>query len=85
MALDNIIGNLGVALIVGSYLLVQMERVAPTGLGYSLTNAVGASFVLVSLAFAFNLSALLVESFWLVISLYGIAKHVSARRSVEKG
>jgi hypothetical protein len=46
---------------------------------YSLVNAVGAVFILVSLYFKFNLSAVMVEFFWLVISLMGA--FLGARRT----
>ena len=39
---------------------------------YSLLNALAALLIGVSLLFAFNMSAFLVEAFWFVISLYGI-------------
>ena len=38
---------------------------------YAIVNAAGAAFILVSLYFNFNLSAVIIESFWLVFSLMG--------------
>jgi hypothetical protein len=40
-------------------------------------NAIGAVAVLLSLLYAFNLSAFVLEALWLAISIYGI---VRARR-----
>ncbi len=71
---QDFLGNLGVLLIIASYLALQLERVSSTSLAYSATNAVGAIFVIVSLVFKFNLSAFVMELFWLLISLFGIAK-----------
>jgi hypothetical protein len=68
------LGSLGALLIVGSYLLLQLERVDPKQLSYSLANAIGAALIIVSLVFDFNLSALIVESFWLAVSVFGIAR-----------
>jgi hypothetical protein len=76
MALDyewhDFFGNLGVLLIVGSYFWLQIGRISGQSPVYSVINAVGAALVLVSLYFEFNLSAVLVESFWLAISLLGL-------------
>ena len=70
----DFIGNVGVALILLTYLLLQLERIDPRRLPYSLLNALGAALVLISLAFEFNLSAFLIESFWIAISGVGIVR-----------
>ena len=57
-------GNVGVAMMVFAYLLLQMGKLRINDLSYSLTNAIGAVLVLISLLYSFNLSAFLVESFW---------------------
>ena len=76
MSLDyhwhDLLGNLGVILIVGSYFWMQIGRIAGQAPLYSIVNAIGAVLVLISLYFDFNLSAALVESFWLVISILGL-------------
>lgn len=70
----DLIGNLGVATIVLSYLALQAGWLEGRGLRYSAANAVGAFFVLVSLCFDFNLSAFVVEAFWMAISLFGVVR-----------
>ena len=72
----DLAGSVGVVLIVAAYLLLQLQRVAGTGLAYLLANAVGAALILLSLAFDFNLSAFLMEAFWLGISLFGLTRHL---------
>jgi hypothetical protein len=67
----DLVGNLGVFLIVGSYFWMQIGRISGQSPVYSLVNAVGAGCILVSLYFNFNLSAVIIELFWLVISLMG--------------
>ncbi len=67
----DLIGNLGVVLIVGPYFWMQIGRISGQSPVYSLVNAVGAAFILVSLYFNFNLSAAIIEIFWLAISLMG--------------
>jgi hypothetical protein len=75
----DLVGMFGVAVIVATYLLLQLERLDGAGLAYSLLNAAGASMVLVSLYYEFNLSAAVVEAFWVLISLLGVAKNVARR------
>jgi len=49
-----------------------------------LLNALGASLVMVSLLFDFNLSAFLMEAFWFLISLFGLLRTMSSRPSTAK-
>jgi len=75
----DILGTLGVAIIILTYVLLQIERISSTQLIYSLLNAIGASLILVSLYFEYNFPSVVVEFFWLVISLFGIGKYVARR------
>lgn len=77
----DILGTLGVAVIVLTYVLLQIERVRSDQLIYSVLNAIGAALILVSLYFDYNFPSVVVEFFWLVISLFGIGKYF-VRRSV---
>jgi hypothetical protein len=76
----DLAGNVGVAMMVGAYLLLQLGKLKITDVSYSLINAVGAALVLISLLYSFNLSAFLVESFWLLISLFGLIKFLTTRK-----
>tara|TARA_B110000977_G_scaffold132746_1_gene169093 strand:- start:619 stop:867 length:249 start_codon:yes stop_codon:yes gene_type:complete len=75
----DFVGNLGVLCVLGTYLSLQMGRLALNGLMYSLINGVGALLILVSLFFNFNLSSVTIEVVWLLISAYGIVKHLRNR------
>lgn len=77
--LHDFAGNVGVAAILSSYLLMQLGRVDARGLLYAAMNALGATLVLVSLTVDFNLSAFIVELAWALISLIGVARGVRAR------
>jgi uncharacterized membrane protein YfcA len=68
----DFLGNVGVLLILLSYLLLQMKKIKSQSMYYSLMNAAGALLILVSLYYNFNLSAFVMEIFWLLISLYGL-------------
>jgi len=75
----DLVGNVGVLLMVIAYLLLQLEKLSSSALSYSLLNAVGALLVMISLMFRFNLSAFMMEAFWLLISLYGLTKPLFSR------
>jgi hypothetical protein len=78
--LHDLIGNLGVVLIVGSYFLVQIGKMSATGIAYTSSNGLGAVLVMYSLYFDFNLSSFIIEVFWLLISLIGLARIYFERR-----
>ncbi|NNJ64698.1 MAG: hypothetical protein HKP16_03975 [Xanthomonadales bacterium] len=78
--LSDLVGNIGVVLIVGSYFLVQIDRMSSRGLSYTLLNMVGAACIIYSLYYDFNLSAFIVEAFWLLISLVGLGRIYLERR-----
>ena len=70
----DFLGIIGVFLILTMYLAIQMGKTDSASKMYSLLNALGAILILVSLYFQFNLSAVVIESFWLIISIYGLMK-----------
>ena len=70
----DLIGSIGVATIILTYILLQTEKIKSESLTYSVLNAIGAGMIVFSLVFDFNFSAFIVESLWVLISLYGIGK-----------
>ena len=77
----DLVGNVGVLLMVIAYLLLQLEKLSSSARSYLLLNAVGAVLVIISLKFSFNLSAFFMEAFWLLISLYGLIKSMFSKAS----
>jgi len=75
----DILGTVGVGVIVVTYFLLQIGRIKSDELIYSLLNGVGAAMILISLYYDFNLPSVVVEAFWLVISIFGIIKYLVAR------
>lgn len=71
---SDAIGLLGVLLILLAYFLLQAGRLRGDALLHQLLNAAGAVLLLVSLLYAFNLSAFLMELAWLAVSIYGIVR-----------
>jgi hypothetical protein len=49
MQWHDVVGSAGAAIILVSYLFLQLQRISSTGLGYSTLNAAGAVMILVSL------------------------------------
>ncbi|MEE9430033.1 MAG: hypothetical protein V3V16_03270 [Melioribacteraceae bacterium] len=80
----DIIGNLGVVLIVGSYLLLQIKKIESSSLSFSMMNLFGATFVIISLVENFNLSAFIIEAFWIGISFIGIVNYFRSKRDKNK-
>jgi hypothetical protein len=83
--LHDIAGTVGVILIVVTYYLLQIGRMRSDSLVFSVSNAVGAALILVSLLFEFNVSAFLIEFFWLVISIVGMVRYFRGRGMPEGG
>lgn len=79
MELQDFVGIAGAASIIVAYLLLQLRRVDADNVWFSAVNAAGAALILSSLWFDFNLAAVIIESFWLLISLYGIAAALRLR------
>lgn len=76
----DILGTTGVALVLWAYFALQTKRMRAEDLAYSVLNGVGALFVVISLLFRFNLSALLMEGAWVLVSLIGIGNWIKGRR-----
>jgi predicted membrane protein len=79
--LSDLAGFMGVLLIVVAYLLLQLNKLPSSSPKYSLINAGGALLIIVSLIFAFNLSAFIVEAFWFLISLLGLWRSLISRKN----
>lgn len=75
----DMVGSAGALIIVISYLGLQSGRLNTRQPRYSLFNALGAGLILLSLTQQFNLSAFLIEFFWLLISLYGFSRAIRLR------
>ena len=74
-------GLIGVGMTLVAFYLLQAGKLRGDGLTYQLLNAFGAFAVLLSLLYAFNLSAFVLEGLWLLISIYGIVRGQRARRA----
>jgi len=78
-SLLDFVGNVGVLVLMIAYLMLQLNKLQ-NGLLYSSLNALGASMIVISLFANFNLSAFMIEVFWILISFVGIFKNLRARQ-----
>lgn len=72
--IGDVIGILGVLVIVIAYILMQIDRIDPKGFYFSLWNTLGAIMILVSLLYAWNLASFVMEVIWFSLSLFGTIK-----------
>jgi predicted tellurium resistance membrane protein TerC len=80
----DIVGIIGVSLVVFAYFLIQTEKVTVKEAKYSLLNMIGSSLIIVSLFVNFNLPSLIIESFWVLISLIGIIRYYRKSMNSKK-
>jgi hypothetical protein len=76
----DLISIIGVVMILVAYFLLQTEKMNSQGYGYSTLNIVGSSFILYSLSYDWNLSAVIIEICWIIISFIGLWKQILKSR-----
>ena len=72
---SDAIGMAGTGLVVLAYFALQLERLPATSFAYNGMNLLGATLLLTSLMFTFNLASFVIELFWIAASLIGIYKY----------
>ena len=75
ITIPDLIGFSGVALLIITYALLQLDRIDPKGFWYSFNNMLVAILVSVSLWYTPNLASWVIEIFWFIISIYGIVMY----------
>ena len=85
----DFIGNAGVFLLISSYFALTTDKISAKGLAYPTMNLIAAIFLTMSLIDKLNLSSLIIEFFWALISLYAIVQYYSRKvksspNSIEK-
>ncbi|ARD42891.1 hypothetical protein [Colwellia sp. PAMC 21821] len=73
--LFDIIGMSGTILVVGAFIMLQLEKINPKSLAYNLINLSGAVLLLISLCYNFNLASFVIELFWISASVIGLVKY----------
>ena len=78
--IPDVVGVIGAIILMIAFLLLQLGRLSSNDISYSILNAVGAGLIVFSLFYNFNLSAFIVELFWIAISLLGLFRVLRNRR-----
>ncbi|TMV06985.1 hypothetical protein FGK63_12775 [Ruegeria sediminis] len=81
LTLADGVGSLGALMVVIAYFATQMRWMNSEDLAFPVVNLVGSILIVYSLTQNFNLASMLIESFWIAISLVGILQHFRLRRS----
>mgnify|MGYP001155996543 FL=1 len=68
----DIVGLVGVSILIVTYAMLQFDKIDPKGFWYSFNNMIVAILVTVSLLYSFNLASMVIEVFWFGLSVYGI-------------
>lgn len=69
---SDFIGNIGVLLLIGTFALLQFDKIDAKGFWYSFNNLIVALLLLVNLYYKPNISAIAIEVFWILLSLIGL-------------
>jgi hypothetical protein len=70
----DIIGFAGAAIFVATYFANQQRWLSSEDWRFPFLNLIGAVLILVSLVFEWNYPSVVIEVFWALISIYGIAR-----------
>ena len=81
--IPDIIGYIGVALLVVTYAMLQLDRIDPKGFWNSFNNMIVAMLVTVSLLYTMNKASMVIEVFWFIISAYGIIMYFKRKENIK--
>ena len=84
MNIPDFIGYIGVALLIVTYAMLQLDRIDPKGFWYSFNNMTVAMLVTVSLLYTMNKASMVIEVFWFIISVYGMVMYYSRQQKKKK-
>jgi len=76
----DIIGIVGVLIIIISYFLLQIGKLTIDNIIFSILNIIGSLLILFSLNYNWNLSSVIIESFWIMISCIGVYKYYKKKK-----
>jgi hypothetical protein len=83
MSAIDVAGVVGVVLTLVAYAGAQAGRMDPREALSLFLNLAGSGLILGSLAFRFNLAAVLMEGAWALVALWGLTRLVLRRRSLR--
>ncbi|WP_170518453.1 CBU_0592 family membrane protein [Ruegeria atlantica] len=81
LTLADAIGSIGALVVVAAYFATQMRMMNSDDLAFPVLNLAGSVLIVYSLLQNFNLASMLIESFWILISMIGIVQFFRLRRA----
>ena len=78
---SDFVGNIGVALLIVTFYLNIAGKLNTKGFWYSFNNLVVAILLGINLYYKPNISSIIIEIFWSVISIYGLIQWYRSRQS----
>ncbi|WP_170786337.1 CBU_0592 family membrane protein [Ruegeria lacuscaerulensis] len=81
LTLADAIGSFGALVVVAAYFATQMRMMNSDDLAFPILNLAGSILIVYSLLENFNLASMLIETFWILISLIGIVQFFRLRRT----
>ena len=78
-SLHDIAGLVGSAIIILAYFATQAGWFAVNDPRFAWANLIGAVLIIFTLTIDWNLAAFVMEVFWILISVYGLARYYSSR------
>ena len=82
ITIPDLIGFSGVALLIVTYAMLQLDKIDPKGFWYSFNNLIVAILVTVSLVYTMNIASMVIEVFWFIISVYGLYAYFKRNKKV---
>jgi hypothetical protein len=76
----NILGLVGVTIILVTYFLLNTNKLSADNLNYQLLNFFGSWLILFSLIVNWNLASFVIEIFWILISMIGAYRILRDRK-----
>jgi hypothetical protein len=70
----DFVGNVGVAILIATFFLNIHGKISATGFWYSFNNLLVSILLGISLLYNPNLSGIIIEAFWFVISFSGLIR-----------
>ena len=75
----DIAGLIGSAIVIVAYFATQAGWFAANDPRFAWANLAGAALIILSLTMDWNLAAFVMEVFWILISVYGLARYYAKR------
>jgi hypothetical protein len=80
LSIYDVAGFMGAAIIVITYFAMQQRWLDALDWRFPAANLLGSLLILVSLWFEWNFPSVVIEIFWALISLMGLARSLAERR-----